>query len=240
MFGREYSQGYHATVNLTSRAEQREFPGAEIVKVFYSNDPDAAFRLYLLHQIAQTLFPPHFIRPVGYTTDINRVNGLLQSLLGKPYRFEHRLYSQKAPVHPGHAIFSKHMRLLETDYGLVKAMTCLCHTCLEHINLHRTLRLKERASIARSRMEVIGLHPDDEDQTDYCLSRDQEILFFEFKSCYELRSGIEYLKFEPDVALSRIGNTTPNQVEARRLIAAYALIPRVDPLPFFGISPIAF
>lgn len=192
--GEFYSKGYHAEVYWVNPQEKLLFPGADLVRV---NNPlrrrslwvpgiiegrkEYARLLFYKHKIAQTLFPGNFPDVVGARTE------------GEDEDRTDALFSRKANIPDEHSTFSAHIIVNDQRE---KVSACLCSSCVSHRAFHRSNALFERAIKTSTSMEMIGIRPDYvRDPSDYCLTKEENIIFFEVKiNVAELERHLSSLK----------------------------------------------
>lgn len=200
-----YSRGYNAGVWIISRREKFNFPTADLVRI--TNGDNKFMRIFYMHKIAQLLFPGQFINVIGARIVTRKsLEGEERQPLDAIRNF---LYSQQADVSSEHATFSAHMDI----GGPGKVSLCRCGNCASHREFHHSNALAERAYADSFLMKAIGIMPPNYgDPSDYCLTREGKIVFFEI----EFLNG-ERLKNH----LSSLRRPNPNEQKALALVRRY-------------------
>ena len=188
----KYSSGFYSEVFKVDKQQKLYFPQSDLVKVDESSDKNWFARLFYRHKIASLLFPDNFINvtgsqvepwerelideiKIGGTTFKNRVTRV------------HRLFSQMAHVPENHAVFSQHITVVgpdsigneRNDRTQEKVSLHDCVHCKAHREFHKSNDLQEKAINSASPMLDIGILPPIHDPSDYCLTEEGNIIFFE-------------------------------------------------------------
>lgn len=204
-----YSKGFHAGIYEVSSQERLWFPHADLVRLDkprMAGDKNRFARMFYSHKIAQILFPNNFINVVAARVDRDKDSD--------KYRTTSRtnmLYSQKADIPIEHSTFSAHMELPYRAFQ--KVFSCRCSDCTSHRAFHLSNALAEKAEEVSIPMGKIGILPAySGDPSDYCLTGQGNIVFFEIDVFNDKALG-EYL--------SSLENPNSREKEALVLINRY-------------------
>lgn len=166
-----YSSGHHATVHEirdprwfdVEKKHRAEWGRrADLVREESSvwMKQTEGMLLFYTHRIANLLFPKNTITVTGAA-----MHGCTT-----------RLFSKIAPVPTEHATFSKD---IPENCQLPKTSRCFCDDCKKHRHFHEENKLQEKAAMKAKEMHAWGLSPESGDCTDYCMTKDGDIVFFE-------------------------------------------------------------
>lgn len=217
----KYSNGFHSEIYRLNPKQKLWFPSADLVKIDESTDKNWFARLFYRHKIASLLFPDNFIEVVGAQVDPWEKNLVHETRMGEatfrePKQRIHRLFSKMASVPENHAVFSEHMDINfgtgSSDRESEKVSLHDCVHCKSHREFHRLSDIKQKAIDIASPMQKIGILPPSQDPSDYCLTREGNIVFFEINDFDE-----EVL----EAHLSSLSN--PNEMEERVLVLLHRL-----------------
>lgn len=221
----KYSRGFHASVYKVDRQQKLWFPSADLVKIDQSRDKNWFARLFYRHKIAQLLFPDNFINVVAAQVDPWQEQLVDEFTIGKRVfkeqkSREHKLFSKMALVPATHAVFSEHMDINMdissedggSDSRSEKVSLHDCADCNSHRVFHISNGLEQKAMDIAPPMQKIGIHPPTHDPSDYCLTKEGDIIFFEVQNFQE-----EQL----ETHLSSLKSRTENEETALRLLKRF-------------------
>lgn len=200
-----YSNGANAVVLIPEIEDAVRFPNADLMRVDQSADKHWFARLYYRHKIAKLLFPKHFIEVVGAQISLEDPNDKEYDHPAYPFA----LFSKDGQVDPEHAVFSSHMRTSITEG---KVSSCKCIPCVDHRKFHLENGLAIRAVEVYDETSKTGIIPAYQDPSDYCLSSDESIIFFELDGFDKLAVG-KYLQ--------SIENPTNAQIQAMEYLGRF-------------------
>lgn len=188
-----YSSGYYAKVFHVDRRRELRFPQAELVRREVTSDRYWFARLFYTHKTAKLLFPDNFIDVVAAQKGWGKRNPESDLMEFRP-----TLMSKVAYVDTDHAVFSLHMD--QENYG-GKISLCKCGACQAHRTFHKDNNLEVLARRTRDDIAPSGIYVPSDYLTDYCLSRDAKIIFFEIDgfSPESLRHYIEHYVGSPSI-----------------------------------------
>jgi len=214
----KYSNGFYSEVYRVSPEQKLWFPRSDLVRLDSSSDKNWFARLFYRHKIASLLFPNNFIEVVGAQVDPWERNFIYELQIGdttvKGLRDrEHRLFSKMADVPGEHSKFSSHISLSSKGR---KVSICKCGDCIAHKEFHSTNDLEEKARRISAHMMKIGIMPPFTDLSDYCLTKEGNIIFFEIGSFEEKKL---------EMHLSSLGEKrSENEETALRLLKRFNVL----------------
>lgn len=220
-----YSRGANAIVLHTTVEQRLHFSNADFMRLERSRDITWAQRYFLQMQLAAIALPNNIIQVVGWETDpivdIDKIeeyikkfpviemisnefthrpkDGQVLPTSEQVFPFSrHTMFSKKAKVPDEHAVYCAHMKLNQfiEDEHVNKISLCDCPTCQSHRQFHEKHDLANKAK----RIHFDGIYLPNNDPSDYCLSKTNDIVFFEI------------MHFFPDSFLQRI-NQIDNKAE---------------------------
>lgn len=175
MKGRFFSAGYDrspTSVHTVTDAQRLRFPSADLVRYERSTNPFFYKLLFYKHRIARLLYPDQFIEVVGAVTEA-RPGG------EDSFAKDHLVFSRKAPVPDEHATFAAHMEIDDDGPKRLKKSLCKCSVCVSHRRFHRDHDISMKAFDASSEFWRRGITVPWDDDSDYCMTDKEKILFFE-------------------------------------------------------------
>jgi hypothetical protein len=180
----EFSHGFHGQVFPIDGKPKIFYPNADLVKRFTSTKEKDALKEYYSLKIAHLLYPDNFINPVGATSleRPGKLRAFSHGIFGKSSRYSHSVYTQQAATPLEHATFSSHFTYDETQR--FKVQECTCSVCIGHELFHNQFDLRGRATEFAYQLEGVGIYIPYKDQSDYCLDRNGNLVFYEVNSIY--------------------------------------------------------
>lgn len=216
----EFSHGGNSWVYQLAPKERASM-GADFLREQLGWDPVWAIRFKAQMNIAELLFPGHFIHVVGWEMDppldeegLEGVEAYLEKFPVVPMRpgfmksipsgplptgeqcfplRHHRNYSKDAGVPRGHGVYSAHMTLDPPGFQGSKLSLCGCAECAAHRDFHAANDIKARAS--QLSVWQAGLLVSLDDESDYCMTAAGNVIFFEIEhvDTPKLRAFVEQL-----------------------------------------------
>lgn len=230
----KYSHGFHSEVYKVDKQQKLWFPLADLVKIDESADKNWFARLFYRHKIASLLFPYNFINVLGAQVEPWEKNLIDEVTIGKTTLRErkrrvHRLFSQMASVPANHSVFSEHMDInLDIAVGDKKAEKVSLHDCVDcksHREFHKSNDLEKKVIETAFPMQEIGILPPIDDPSDYCLTTEGNMIFFEVNEFDEEVLGKH---------LSSLKNPNEMEEKALRLLCRFNELYKDSRLAAFG------